>query len=113
MRPTPRGVRAPDPSESAPAASLGACRHGHQSAENSPFEQSVKDRAGNWLAERADVDQEGEHGEDRKRDRELHPRLQALPPDHQSWRARLLPPLRPPLFFIAPTLSLLRSAGPL
>lgn len=96
---------------SASPASLRASRHRHEAAEDGPFEQPVKDRSRDRLAERADVDQEGEHGRDRKRDRELHPRLQPLPPDHQAWRLRSLFHLEPLLYLLATTFELMRGGG--
>src|SRR6478736_4736622 len=99
------------PAESASAASLRAGRHRHQPGEDRPLEQPVEDRTGDWLAERPDVDQEGEHGEDRERDRELHPRLETLPPDHRAWRFRFLLHPEPLLYLMATTFELMRGGG--
>src|SRR4029077_4891919 len=78
---------------SAPSAALGGRRHRQQAAQQSSLEQPVKDGSQQRLAEGADVDQQHEHGEDRKRDRQLTPRLQRLPPEKQpgslGWVAHL------------------------
>src|SRR6266436_1553081 len=75
------------PMNSAALSALGGSGHRQHAAEHRPFEQPVEDRSPEWLAEWSYVDQQREHGEDRKRDHKLHPRLERLPPQEQPRRA--------------------------
>ncbi len=60
---------------SAAAAALGSGSDREQTAEHGTLEQSVKDRAQNGLVEGSDIDEEGQHSEDRKRKCEVLPSL--------------------------------------
>src|SRR5437899_3579791 len=60
---------------SAAAAALGSGRDREQTAEHGTLEQSVKERAQNGLVEGSDIDEEGQHSEDRKRKCEVLPSL--------------------------------------
>src|SRR5437773_11144666 len=51
---------------SAAAAALGSGRDREQTAEQGTLEQSVKDREQNGVVEGSDIDEEGQHREDRK-----------------------------------------------
>src|SRR5207247_8911404 len=75
-------------SRAAPPA-LGGGRHSQEAGDHAALEQAVQDRAKDRLIEGSDVQQEREHREDRKRDGELHPRLQCLPPEDYRRRRRL------------------------
>ena len=59
----------------AASAALGSGCHREQTAEHGALEQSVEDRAQNRLVEGSDINEKGQHSEDRKRKREVLPGL--------------------------------------
>src|SRR5690348_7019194 len=73
---------------SSPSIPLRPGGHRQEPRQDPTLEESVKDGTPQGLVKRANVEQEGEDGEGRKRDRQLPPRLQRLPPLHQSRRPR-------------------------